>query len=226
MKLPSNSNAFKGRFLFVLGSNWQISLAELDNYLRYSKNKGRIIDYSASTAIVEFEELHKNKQFVNELMEIQFTLGGCQKIAKIFDFIDLKTVKEGFPLQIMKFKKVEVARKKIIAVIEKSISGKSLIYPKIYESMFFAISIYPNLYNDEFYTDILVKHFLPFLNKGIKEILIEKGSVKAHYYSYPEKNLKSGNLNPIFPHVVIKYNLLTENRAEIIFGFTENGVYI
>jgi len=58
------------------------------------------------------------------------------------------------------------------------------------------------------------------------EILIKKGSVKTLYYKYPEKNLKSGNLNPIFPHILIKYRLLNENRAEIIFGFTENGVYI
>ena len=214
------------RFLFVLGSNWQLSLAELDNYLIHSKNKGKIIDYSASTAIVEFEKLHKNKRYVNDLMEIQFTLGGCQKIAQIYDFIDLKTVKDGFPLQIAKFKKVEAARIKILTVIEKIISGKSFIFPKIYESMFFAVSIYPNLYDDEYYSDVLVKHFLPFLNKGIMEILIKKGSVKTLYYKYPEKNLKSGNLNPIFPHILIKYRLLNENRAEIIFGFTENGVYL
>ncbi|KKK43588.1 hypothetical protein LCGC14_0727550 [marine sediment metagenome] len=214
------------RFLFVLGSNWQLSLAELDNYLKHSKNKGQIIDYSASTAIVEFEKLHKNRTYINDLMEIQFTLGGCQKIAQIYDFIDLKTVKDGFPLQIAKFKKVEAARKKILTIIEKSISGKSFIFPKIYESMFFAVSIYPNLYDDEYYSDILVKHFLPFLNKGIMEILIKKGSIKTLYYKYPEKNLKSGNLNPIFPHIIIKYRLLNENRAEIIFGFTENGVYI
>jgi tRNA G10 N-methylase Trm11 len=57
-------------------------------------------------------------------------------------------------------------------------------------------------------------------------LLKEKGALKALYYKYPEKNLKSGKLNPIFPHNVIKYDLLTENRAEIIFGFTEEGVYI
>ena len=79
------------RFIFVLGSNWQLSIAELDNYLKYSHNKGKIIDYSANIAVVEFEELHKEKYYINKLMEIQFTLGGCQKIAKIFDFIDKKS---------------------------------------------------------------------------------------------------------------------------------------
>jgi len=214
------------RFLFVLGSNWQLSLAELDNYLRYSKNRGKIIDYSANVAIVEFEELHKELYFINELMEIQFTLGGCQKIAKIFDFIDIQTIKDAFPLEVDNYRHLEKSRKKILAVINNSLIGKNQVFPRLYESMFYAISIYPNLYDEEYYSKILVKHFLPFLNTETMRLLKEKGAVKALYYKYPEKNIKSGNLNPIFPHVVIKYDLLTQNRAEIIFGFTEEGVYI
>ena len=214
------------RFLFVLGSNWQLSIAELDNYLRYSKNKGKILDYSANIAIVEFEKLHKKPYFINELMEIQFTLGGCQKIAKIVDFIDNQTIEKAFPLKIGKYRNLEQNRKKILTIIDNSLIGKNQIFPKIYESMFFAISIYPNLYDDEYYSKILVKHFLPFLNKEVMELLKQKGAVKSLYYKYPEKNIKEGNLNPIFPHIVIKYDLLTQNRAEIIFGFTEEGVYL
>jgi tRNA G10 N-methylase Trm11 len=214
------------RFLFVLGSNWQLSIAELDNYLKYSKNRGKIVDYSANIAIVEFEKLHKEPYFINELMEIQFSLGGCQKIAKVFDFIDIQTLQDAFPLNIDRYKYVEQHRRKIITIIDKSLIGKNLIFPKIYESMFFAISIYPNLYDEEYYPKILVKHFLPFLNKEIMELLKQKGAVKSLYYKYPEKNMKSGNLNPIFPHVVIKYDLLTQNRAELIFGLTEEGVYL
>ncbi|MHA2039244.1 MAG: TRM11 family SAM-dependent methyltransferase [Promethearchaeota archaeon] len=214
------------RFLFVLGSNWQLSIAELDNYLKYSKNKGKIIDYSANIAIVEFEKLHTEPYFINELMEIQFTLGGCQKIAKILDFIDIKTVEAAFPFKIHKYKDLEQNRNKILSIIDNSLVGKNLIFPKTYESMFFAVSIYPNLYDDEYYSKILVKHFLPFLNKEIMELLKQKGAVKTLYYKYPEKNIKEGNLNPIFPHVVIKYELLTQNRAEIIFGFTDEGVYL
>jgi len=214
------------RFLFVLGSNWQLSIAELDNYLNYSQNKGKIIDYSANIAIVEFEKLHQDKQYINKLMEIQFILGGCQKIAEIYDFIDIKTIQDAFPVQINKYKFVEKTREKILKIINNLIIGKKGIFPKVYESMFFAVSIYPNLYDDSYYSEILVKHFLPFLNKEIMEILKQKGATKSLYYQYPEKNIKLGNLNPIFPHHIIKYELLKENRAEIIFGFTEEGVYI
>ncbi|TET59342.1 MAG: hypothetical protein E3J52_06130 [Promethearchaeota archaeon] len=210
----------------MLGSNWRLSLAELDNYLKYSQNKGNIVDYSANIAIVEFEKLHQDKQYINKLMEIQFILGGCQKIAEIYDFIDIKTIQDAFPIQINKFRYLEKPRKKILHIIDNLIIGKQGIFPKVYESMFFATSIYPNLYDDKYYSDILVKHFLPFLNKEIMEILKQKGAVKSLYYQYPEKNIKSGNLNPIFPHHIIKYELLSQNRAEIIFGFTEEGVYI
>jgi tRNA G10 N-methylase Trm11 len=214
------------RFVFVLGSNWQLSIAELDNYLKHSPNKGKILDYSANVAIVEFEKLHQDIHYINKLMEIQFILGGCQKIAQIYDFINLNTVQNAFPFRIDKYKYVEKTRGKILSIINNIIIGKKGIFPKVYESMFFAVSIYPNLYDDEYYSEILVKHFLPFLNKEIMNILKQKGAIKALYYQYPEKNIKSGNLNPIFPHHVIRFDLLKENRAEIIFAFTEEGLYI
>ncbi|MFW9971039.1 MAG: TRM11 family SAM-dependent methyltransferase [Candidatus Odinarchaeota archaeon] len=214
------------RFIFILGSNWQLSIAELDNYLKYSLNKGRIIDYSANVAIVEFDELHHDSHYINKLMEVQFVLGGCQKIGQIYDFIDIKTIQDAFPLQVKNFRYVEKPRKKILDIIDNLIVGKMGIFLKVYTSMFFAVSIYPNLYDDKYYSEILVKHFLPFLNKEIMSILKQKGAEKVLYYQYPEKYINSGHLNPIFPHHVIKYELLKENRAEIIFGFTEEGLYI
>ncbi|MHA1294668.1 MAG: TRM11 family SAM-dependent methyltransferase [Promethearchaeota archaeon] len=211
------------RFLFVLGSNWQLSIAELDNCLRNSKFEGRIIDYSANIAIVEFKSLHQEKYYINKLEEFQFILGGCQKIAKIYDFIEIQTIYNAFPRYIEKYKQVEILRKKILKIIEKITNQ---IFPEIYKNIFFAISIYPNLYEDDYYSKILVKHFLPFLNDEITNIFKQKGISNISYYRYPEKYLKLGNLNPIFPHHVIKYELLKENRAELIFGFTEEGVYI
>jgi len=212
------------RFIFVLGSNWQLSIAELDNFLKNSQFKGLITDYSANIAIVEFDDLHKNKYYVNNLMEIQYILGGCQKIAEIYDFVDIQTTYDAFPLKVEKFKQIENRRKEILRVTNNSIKK---IFPRIKnESIFFAVSIYPNLYDDSYYSEVLVKHFLPFLNKGIRELLNENGAKKSLYYKYPEENIKSGNLNPIFPHHVIKYGLFNKDRAEIIFGFTEEGFYV
>ena len=212
------------RFLFVLGSNWQLSLAELDNLLKNSQFKGRITDYSANVAIVEFESLQKSRYYVNDLMKIQYILGGCQKIGEIYDFIDIQTIYDGFPKIVEKFKKIDFTRKGILKVINSTLNK---IFPRIQnESIFFAVSIYPNLFDDDYYSDVLVKHFLPFLNKSIMSLLKENGAEKSLYYKYPEENIKAGNLNPIFPHHLIKYGLFNKDRAEIIFGFTEEGVYI
>ncbi len=210
--------------MFILGSNWKLSLAELDNCLKYSKNKGKIVDYSANIVVVEFESLHEDRYYVNNLMEFQYLLGGCQKIAKIYDFVYIRDAKEAFPLKIEKFKQVERARKKIIQVLSNVLEE---IFPRIKnESLFFAVSIYPNLFDDEYYSSIMVKHVLPFLNKKIIEILNQKGCKKSSYYKYPEKNIQTGKLNPIFPHHLIKYGLLNKDRAEIVFGYTEEGFYI
>ncbi|MEJ2251262.1 MAG: hypothetical protein P8Y97_16620, partial [Candidatus Lokiarchaeota archaeon] len=212
------------RFLFVLGSNWKLSLAELDQCLRNKKFEGRILDYSANIAVVEFNSLHKNKYYVDKLEEMQYFLGGTQKIAEIYDFIDRKTLKDAFPQHMEKFRLVENSRKKILKIIEKFIDQ---IFPKIQnQEIFIANSIYPVFFDQNYYKKVLVQHFLPFLNKKITKICKEKGSKKAIYFKYPIENIKSGNLNPIFPHHVINYELLKENRAELIFGMTEEGVYI
>jgi len=212
------------RFLFVLGSNWQLSLAELDNVLKNSQFKGRITDYSANIAIVEFDDLHDDRLYANKLMELQYMLGGCQKIAEIHDFIDIQTVQFAFPLQIEKYKQVDIRRKEILKVVNSSLKK---VFPSIRrESLFFAVSIYPNLYDDNYYSDVLLKHFLPFLNKEIMVLLKENGAKKSLYYKYPQENIDAGNLNPIFPHHIITYGLFNRDRAEIIFGFTEEGCYI
>ncbi|MHA1105000.1 MAG: TRM11 family SAM-dependent methyltransferase [Promethearchaeota archaeon] len=214
----------ENKFIFVLGSNFKLSLAELDNVLNFSRFKGKIVDYSANIAVVEFEELHKNKHYINDLMELQYLLGGIQKISKIFDFVHINTLMEAFPTHIEKYKVVEKTRSKILTLINNSL-------PKMFkriknEKLFFAVSIYPNFYDEEYYKNVLVKHLLPFLNKEIMNLLRELGAKQTLYYKYPEENIQSGNLNPLFPHNLIKYGLFNEDRAEIVFGITEEGIYI
>ncbi|TXT62995.1 MAG: hypothetical protein BAJALOKI1v1_810009 [Promethearchaeota archaeon] len=212
------------QFIFVLGSNYKLSLAELDTFLKSKEFKGRIIDYSSTIAVVRFEELDTQKYYVNQLENLQYFLGGTQKIAHVFEFININSLKEAFPFRVNNFNAVRKERKNIKNLIEIALEA---IFPTIEkENIFFAVSIYPNLFNDEYYKNVLVKHFLPFLNKTISKRLKKKNANKAIYFKYPQKNINSGNLNPIFPHHVIQYELLKENRAEIIFGITEEGCYI
>lgn len=212
------------RFLLVLGSNWHLSLAEIDLLLRNPPFKGRVIDYSANIAIIEIEEGLSPETYVNDLELLQFNLGGTLKIALILDFIDISKIKSAFPEYVVSYKKIKPFRTSIYEKLNQLLPN---IYPKIKnEKIFFANSIYPNLYTDDYYKTVLIKHFLPFLNENISSMLKEKGAIKTIFYKYPEKNIATGNLNPLFPHHVIRYNLLEKNRAEIIFGFTEEGCYI
>ncbi|MBY8981772.1 MAG: hypothetical protein KGD57_02410 [Candidatus Lokiarchaeota archaeon] len=211
------------QFLFILGRNWKLSLAELDICLKSELFKGKIVDYSANIAVVEFDTLHKDKFYVDKLETLQYYLGGIQKIANNFNFISFHTLNKAFPLKAIKYKEIKKERQKIEDILDKSLDN---IFPNIKkENLFFAVSIYPNLFDDIYYKEILVKHFLPFLNKTISKILKEKGANKVLYFKYPQKMIDSGNLNPIFPHHVIKYQLLKPNRAEIILGITEEGIY-
>ena len=107
--------------------------------MKNSQFKGRITDYSANVAIVEFDDLYKDKLYANKLMELQYTLGGCQKIAEIYDFIDIQTVQYAFPLQVEKFKQININRKEILQVLGSSLKK---VFPSIRrESLFFAVSI-------------------------------------------------------------------------------------
>ena len=212
------------RFLFVLGSNWHLSLAEIDLILRNPPFKGRIVDYSANIAIIEVEKGLNLKNYVNDLERLQFALGGTLKIGEVLDFIEIYDIKSGFPEYLSSFKEVKNFRDNIRKRLENILPK---IFPKIeYENLFFANSIYPNLHSDKYYKSVLIKHFLPFLNENISIALKNKNAKKAIFYKYPEKNIADGNLNPIFPHHVLKYNLLNKNRAELMFGFTEEGCYV
>ncbi|MBD3214794.1 MAG: hypothetical protein GF311_19440 [Candidatus Lokiarchaeota archaeon] len=210
-------------FIFVLGSNWKLSLAELDMVLKSKVYAGKINDYSSNIATVKFNNLLEQEYYVDNLETIQYYLGGTQKIARIFDFFNIFTLKNAFPLNIDNFNEVKRARKKIKKILENNLD--KIFRQTKDKDIFFAVSIYPNLFDDKYYREVLVKHFLPFLNKNISQLLKEKGANKAIYFKYPEKNIVSGNLNPIFPHHVIKYELLKQNRAELIFAISEEGCY-
>ncbi len=211
-------------FIFVLGSNWKLSLAELEVFLKSKEFKGKIIDYSSNIAVVKFDKLLEEKYYVDKLETLQYYLGGTQKIGKAFEFIDIHSLKRAFPLHIHNFNHVKEEREKIKSVLD-------IILPQVFpsiekENVFFAVSIYPELFDETYYKEVLVKHFLPFLNKKISNKLKQKKANKAIYFRYPQNKIDSGNLNPIFPHHIIRYELLKENRAEIIFGITEEGCYI
>ncbi len=209
------------KFLFILGKNWRLSLAEIDTFLKQSKYSGLITDYSANVAVVEFDRSIS----LDDLGDLMVRLGSVQKIGRMYDFVDRDTVENAFPTDIEENRsRIYDSRELINKTVQDVIHT---LFPEIQDGKFFvANSIYPQAFNSEYYKEILVKHFLHYLNKLVNTYLKDNGAKKAIYFRYPEKNILSGNLNPIFPHHFFTYKLYKEDRVELLYCLTEEGLYI
>ena len=91
------------------------------------------------------------------------------------------------------------------------------------KSFFFALSIYPSLFSNP---DINLSKAYIYLNKFIKTEIKNIHKINAKYFRYPEENVKSGKINPIWPHNVHNYSLLSKKAAEIVLLFTRNKSYL
>ncbi|UYP45194.1 hypothetical protein NEF87_001479 [Candidatus Lokiarchaeum ossiferum] len=217
------------KYLFILGRNWRLSLAEIDSFLQQEAYLGRITDFSANVAIVEFDHPkfsnpEKSLEIISELM---IKLGSVQKIGKCLDFIEREVFENGFPLN------ADIADQRALVYSGRRYVDNTLkdivfeLFPKIKNQKFFiANSIYPEAFNDSYYKEVLVSYFLHYVNKFFNTHLREEGAKQAIYYKYPQKNIESGNLNPLFPHHFLRYRLYEPNRVEILYCMTEEGMYV
>ena len=64
---------------FILGKDWELSLAELSSFLVKADFKGKILDHSKNCAIVQFD----SEKSIDELQYFQDILGGILKIGEI-----------------------------------------------------------------------------------------------------------------------------------------------
>jgi tRNA G10 N-methylase Trm11 len=209
------------KFAVIFGSNFRLALAELDMVLRTEKYRGKIIDYSTTAAIVEFQNPNANVSTIGSLM---VQLGMSQKIVIIKEFIERRTFMDGFP-ESTDERKTEIfnGRDKIKAILRDvifktfgDVKGKSI---------FVANSIYPEDFKTSYYK-VLINHFLIFSNKFMLSYLKERGAKNVAYYNYPEEQIKKSTLHPIFPHHFFAYKLYEPNRKEFVYCLTEEGCYV
>ncbi len=209
------------KFLFILGRNWRLALAEIDSYLQTRDYAGRITDYSSNVAIVEFEN---EKMSIKQIGNLMVFLGSVQKIGEMIDFIDNETFTDAFPIDIENNRAKVFSGRRYVDNTLKDVVYE--IFPKIKNEKFFiANSIYPTAFNDPYYKQSLVAYFLHYVNKFFNTYLKEQGAKQAIYYRYPQKNIESGKLNPIFPHHFFTYRLYEPNRVELLYCMTSDGMY-
>lgn len=210
------------KYIFILGKNYRLALAEIDTYLQTAQYRGKILDYSTNCAIVEFDNQEID---LDEIGDLMIRLGSVQKIGFMYDFIDINILKSAFPVNMEENRpKIYAGRKYLDNTLNDLIFE---IFPKIdHEEFFIANSIYPESFDDPYYSQVLIRYVLHYLNKFFNTTLKEQGAKKAIYYKYPQKNIESGKLNPIFPHHYFAYKLYEPNRAEILYCVTDQGMYI
>ena len=209
------------KFAVIFGSNFRLALAELDMVLRTEQFKGKIIDYSTTSAIVEFETSEKLSEKLGNMM---VQLGMSQKIIIIKEFIDRRTFYDGFPESTDERKsEIFTGRDKIKAILRDvlfktfgDVKGKPI---------FVANSIYPEDFKTSYYK-VLINHFLIFCNKFMLSYLKERGAKNVSYYNYPEEQIKKSTLHPLFPHHFFAYKLFEQNRKEFVYCLTEEGCYV
>jgi tRNA G10 N-methylase Trm11 len=208
------------KVLFILGRNWRLALSEIDIYLQTTKYRGNILDYSTTVAVVEFQQ----EQEIDDLADLMTRLGQSQKIGMMLDFIPEETLQAAYPPDIEENRSQIYNSRKYIDNTLKDIYYEIFREPEG-KKLFIANSIYPIEFTDPYYK-LLVKHFLQYANKFFNTYMKEKGAKQAVYYKYPENEIESGNLNPIFPHHFETYELYKPDRAELLYCHTEQGMYL
>jgi len=204
-------------YFFILGKDWEISLAELSTILSTSNYIGKIIDHSKNVAVVEFEA----EKDIKDIHRLQKKLGGIQKIGKIKDEIPKESLKKAFPVKIYDSQSLKENR----SIVKKIFKEKLItnLIDKGIKSYFFALSIYPSLFSTP---DINLSKAYIYLNKFIKSEIANIHGIRTKYFRYPEDNVKSGKINPIWPHNVHNYSLLSKKAAEIVLVFTRKKSYL
>ncbi len=198
------------KYLFILGKNWRLSIAEIIELLNSQNIKFKVIDLSPKACIVETQ----NKLYLRELDRIQERLGGTLKIGSILYEYNDQLLTRSFGKEHKDDERIEPTN--WIEKLWGNVKGKRIK---------FTISIYPVLDSKPNFD---VVRAINYLNNKTKSILYELGAYKVRYYKYDVKKegTKENPTNPLWPHVIIKEKLTTPPNAEIMFVETYTKTYI
>ena len=201
-------------YMFILGSNWLLSIAELLIYVRNRGYQVKLVDHSRRAAILDFKE----KLSVEEVVDMQSALGGCFKTGRVIQSYDIDIPMKAYPIS-------GRSNKEALDVLASCPYLHHLWQRPQGRKIKFGVSTYPVFDGRE---PIQYRRFTRGLNDIIKKLLIQKGAKRADYFAYdkPDKrNPKKVNLS-LWPKTIANNNLLTPPNNEILAAFTEKHLYI
>jgi tRNA G10 N-methylase Trm11 len=187
--------------VFILGKNWQLSLAELLSFMKTRGRKFRIADLSDSFIAADAGELLGS--------EIISDLGGTLKIGRITAVIPAKSVEDAFIKR----------RKDVQAEIKSLLSSSNLtdaIFTKPSGKYVFGVSIYPE--NRRFLRSSRILQ--RFIGSYFKKELVLRGA-KAKFMGTPR-----GREPPQLTNVEILKKGLIEKSAEVLFCIGRDDAFL
>jgi len=202
------------QYMFILGSNWLLSIAELLAYVRNRGYEAIVTDHSRHAVILDFKE----KLTLEEVVDMQGSLGGCFKVGRVIQSYNIIIPTNAYPTNGRPDKEALDIIKSIpwLPDLWQRPKGKKIK---------FGVSTYPIIDGK---APIQYRRFTRGLDDIIKNALLQKGARKVDYFAYDEpdrRQAKRMNL-ALWPKTIASNNLLTPPNAEILAAFTEKNLYI
>jgi tRNA G10 N-methylase Trm11 len=201
-------------YVFILGSNWLLSIAELLVYVRNRGYEAIVTDHSRHAVVLDFNK----KLSLDDVMEIQGALGGCYKIGRVIQAYNIIIPMNAYPTN-------GKPDREALEIIKGLPWLSSFWQNPRGKKIKFGVSTYP-IFDGK--APIQYRRFTRGLDDTIKKRLLEKGARSADYFAYDEpdrRKAKRMNL-ALWPKTISKNNLLTPPNSEIIAAFTEKNLYI
>jgi tRNA G10 N-methylase Trm11 len=179
-------------YVFILGKNWKLSVAELVSFLKSRAYTPRIIDISKSFVVIELEKALDPS--------IADDLGGTIKVGRVITGIPVETVSKAFLERNKQSSKEIQASLSLNNTVER-------VFDMSKVADIFGVSVY--LGDSRFSKNsVRIQRFLgSYFKKGLASL-----GVKAKFMGFPKSRLM-----PQLTHVEVLKKGLIENSAEVLF---------
>ena len=201
-------------YVFILGSNWLLSIAELLVYVRNRGYEAIVTDHSRHAVVLDFKEKLK----LEDVVDMQGSLGGCYKIGRVIQTYNIIIPTDAYPTN-------GKPDREALNILTSCPWLPDLWQRPRGKKIKFGVSTYPVVDGK---APIQYRKFTRGLDDTIKKLLLQKGARKADYFAYDEpdrRKVKRMNL-ALWPKTIAKNSLLTPPNAEILAVFTDKNLYI
>ncbi len=201
-------------YVFILGKNWLLSLAEVLVALTDRGLDFELKDHSRHAAVIRTRRGLSD----DEVVDMQQGLGGCFKTGRVVATYPRTLVERAFPARgrVRRAARSRLMRCEWADRVWPSVTGQRIK---------FGVSVYPMLSGQ---TSIDLKRLALGMDEWLKERLVERGAKKAVYYAYegPDRRDPGRPNTALWPQTLARHALLTPPNAEILAVLTQDTMYV